>query len=104
MRSAILIAGSFVLVGLSAASARADIPVPDPPTVWSRGQAPNGNTIVAAGAAISAVIVAAGLLVARFPVRTTTGRVIVAGVAGGSLLLVLAASAGAYMQAQRDAR
>jgi hypothetical protein len=100
-RAAVLGAGWFVLC-LGAASARADIAVPDPPTVWSRGQAPSGNAVVAAGAAISAVIVAAGLIVARWPVKSSVGRVAVAAIAGVLLLAVWAVAAGAIWQADRE--
>ena len=100
-RIAMLFAGWFVLC-LGAASARADIAVPNPPTVWDRGQEPSGNTVVAAGAAISAVIVGAGLIVARWPVRSSIGRMVVAGITGLALLAVWGACGGTILQAERD--
>jgi hypothetical protein len=100
-RAAVLGINCVVLL-LCAPTARADIAVPDPPTVWSRGQEPSGNTVVAAGAALSAVIVAAGLVMGRWPVKSSMGRFVVAAVAGVTLLAVWGAAAGAIWQADRD--
>ena len=94
---------AFAVVSIvCVASARADIAAPDPKTVFGRGQEPSSNTIVAAGAAISAVIIAAGLIVIRWPVRTSTGRMVVTGIAGAAILAVWGVACGSYLQAERD--
>src|SRR5436190_4682318 len=48
----------------TAMSARADIPPPQPTTLWGKNQAPDKMHILAAGIFISAAVIAAGLIVA----------------------------------------
>jgi hypothetical protein len=102
MQRAILGGLGLILLLLGAGVASADIPVPDPPAVWSRGQEPESNTVVAVGAGISAVIVAAGLIFVRWPVRSTVGRIVVAAITGLALLAVWGIAGGTIVQAQRD--
>jgi hypothetical protein len=90
------------LVLASASAVRADVAAPEPATKWARGQEPESNTIVAAGAAISAVLVAAGLILGRWPVRSGVGRIVVAAVTALLLLAVWGVAGGAILQAERD--
>jgi hypothetical protein len=93
---------ALIFVSVGASLACADIPVPDPPSVWSRGREPSSNTLVATGAALSAVIVAAGLAIGRWPVKSVVGRIVVAVVAVIALGGVWGIAAGAISQAERD--
>ena len=102
MKRAAILAISMFLLSLSDSLAWADIPVPDPPAAWSRGQQPSSNTVVAAGAAISAVIVAVGLVIGRWPLKSVRGRIAVATVTGVSLLGVWGIAGATILQAQRD--
>ena len=93
---------ALLVVVLSAGAARADIPVPDPPAVFSRGQEPSDNTIVAAGAALSAVVVALGLIIGRWPVKTSGGRIGVAAASGVVLLAIWGVAGGTILLVNRD--
>jgi hypothetical protein len=94
----------FVLGLLTlAAAARADIPVPEPQTVWARNAQPSGQSIAYAGVCLSAAIVAAGLIVARWPARGSRMGLIATGIVSAVAVLVVAAgAAAAIQQANRD--
>jgi hypothetical protein len=64
------------LVLLAAAGqGRADIPPPEPPTIWARNQAPDKLHVIMAGLCISAAIVAGGLLLAwQLGVKSRAGK------------------------------
>jgi hypothetical protein len=74
-----------VLVAFAVGTARADIAIPEPVTVWGRNDAPTINVIVSAGLAISALVVALGLLLGRF---TGVGTALAAGVSVAVLAIV----------------
>ena len=90
------------LLNLTAA-ARADIPVPEPQTVWARNAQPSSQSIAYAGLCLSAAIIAAGVIVARWPARGSRTGLIATGVISAVGVLVVAGGAvAAIQQANRD--
>lgn len=79
----------------AASGARADIPVPEPVTVFGKDQSPSSYTIAIAGTCLSLAIVACGLLMVR---RSK----LVIPIAAGALALVIVSTVAAALVAKRD--
>lgn len=95
----------LVVLGVlhAAGAAWADIPVPDPQTVWARNAQPSSQSIAYAGVLLSAAVITAGLIVARWPARGSRVGLVATGVLTVVGVLAIAVGAlAAVQQAERD--